>query len=119
MRKLAGAMKAIAAGILLSVALVLPVQAAPRDVMVQDTDVFPESIAATPDGTVFLGSLKKPIIYRAAPNADAKPWIHLSGNQPITLGVLADPASKTLWACVHEPLGAPSPTPPNPPPRKP
>jgi hypothetical protein len=118
MRKLAGVMNAIAAATSLSAILVLPVQAAPRDIMVQDTDVYPESIAATPDGTVFLGSLKKPIIYRAAPNADAKPWIHLSGKQPITLGVLADPASKTLWACVHEPIGAPSPTAPNPPPQR-
>jgi len=116
MRKLPIVENMIAAGISLSVFFMLPAQAAPRDIMVQDTDVFPESIAATPDGTVFLGSLKKPIIYRAAPNTDAKPWIHLSGNQPVTLGVLADPASKTLWACVHEPLAVPSSSTPSAPP---
>jgi hypothetical protein len=99
---------AIAAGITFSALVISPAQASPSDIMVQDTDVFPESIAAAPDGTLFLGSLKKPIIYRALPNAPAKPWIHITGVQAMTLGVLADPASKTLWACVHEPITSPS-----------
>lgn len=118
MLKLPKGGNAFAFGLLLAGIFATPLQAAPRDVTVLDSDVYPESIAATPDGTVFLGSLKKPIIYRAMPNADAKPWIHLSGNQPVTLGVLADPAAKTLWACVHEPVAAPSPTASTPPPQR-
>jgi sugar lactone lactonase YvrE len=77
--------------------------AAPADVTVNDTMVFPESITSTTDGEVIFGSLRKPIIYRSAPGGtSADAWIHLSdpGGTDITLGVLADQASNTLWACV-------------------
>jgi hypothetical protein len=75
--------------------------AAPSEVTVSDTDVFPESITRAQDGTLIFGSLGKPILYRAAPGSStAEPWIHLEGEKTVTLGVLADSASSTLYACV-------------------
>jgi hypothetical protein len=84
-------------------ALPYPVLAAPGDVTVNDTMVFPESITSTTDGVVIFGSLRKPVIYRSAPGGStADPWIHLTdpGSNDTSLGVLADQASNTLWSCV-------------------
>lgn len=77
---------------------------AASDVTVDDTQVFPESITATSDGTVIFGSMNKPIIYKAEAGATkATPFIHLSGKGPVTtLGVLADRHSQTLWVCQAE-----------------
>ncbi len=77
-------------------------QAETVDLPINDSNVFPESVTSTPDGGVIIGSLVRPVIYRAAPGAKtAEPWIHLTGDQTgSTSGVLADVASNTLWACV-------------------
>ena len=87
MGKVLLSMSALVAVITCFISVISPAFAAPHDITVEDTDVFPESIDATPDGTVFLGSLKKPIIYRALPNSNAKAWIDLTGNQPVTCHV--------------------------------
>jgi sugar lactone lactonase YvrE len=71
------------------------------DIRIMDTQVFPESITSTQDGTVFVGSVKG-IVYRAAPcAAEAHAWItHSEANGILTiLGVLADESSNTLWLC--------------------
>lgn len=78
-------------------------QAGPQlpDIRIMDTEVFPESITAMQDGTVFVGSVKGNL-YRAEPgSAEAHPWIsHSPDNGILTiLGVLADEASNTLWLC--------------------
>lgn len=76
--------------------------AAPRtEILLGEPLAYPENIASIPDGTVYMGSLTKPTIYRALPHATtATPWIHLSGEGVITsLGVLADAKSNTLWVC--------------------
>jgi hypothetical protein len=89
--------------------------AAPSDVTVNDTMVFPESITSTTGGEVIFGSLRKPIIYRsAASGSSADAWIHLSdpGSADTTLGVLADQASNTLWACVSTRAASAQPGPP-------
>ena len=66
-----------------------------------DAGAGPESITAAPDGGLILGSATKPIIYRAAKGETmAKPWINVSADGNVTfLGVLADAASNTLYAC--------------------
>ena len=71
------------------------------DIRIMDTEVFPESITALNDGTVFAGSVKG-IVYRAEPgSAEAHPWVrHSPENGILTiLGVLGDTASNTLWLC--------------------
>jgi hypothetical protein len=93
-------------GTLVLAALALPVLAARSEVTVDDTLVYPESITSLADGTLILGSLTKPVIYRAKPTeTKAEAWIHLTeGENLSTAGVLADPQSKTLWACVFHPV---------------
>jgi len=71
------------------------------DIRIMDTQVFPESITSTADGTVYAGSVKG-IVYKAMPgSAEALPWIeHSEANGILTiLGVLADEKSQTLWLC--------------------
>lgn len=71
------------------------------DIRIADTDVFPESVTSTSDGTIYSGSIKGNV-YRAAPNeSQALPWITANeANGILTiLGVFADEASDTLWLC--------------------
>lgn len=71
------------------------------DIVINDTEVYPENLTVADDGTIYVGSVKG-IVYRAAPDSlTAEPWIrHSSENGILTiLGVLADDASDTLWLC--------------------
>lgn len=75
--------------------------ATPPDVLIDDTDVYPESLSAARDGTLFIGSIKG-IIFRAAPgSAKAEPWIKPTAQNGLLslLGVLTDERSRTLWIC--------------------
>lgn len=70
-------------------------------ITIADTGVFPESMMAASDGTVWFGSIAKGTIYRAAPGASsASPWIlsETSGIKRVN-GLLADERTRTLWAC--------------------
>ncbi len=73
----------------------------PSDVTIPGDRVFPESLTATSDGTLIIGSLGQGAIYRAAPGAStAEMWIKPGTNGMMSvLGVLADERSGTLWAC--------------------
>ena len=71
------------------------------DIEILDTEVYPESITASADGTVYIGSIKGNV-YRAEPgSAEATAWIETSAENGILtiFGVLADDASDTLWLC--------------------
>ena len=71
------------------------------DVVIDDTDVYPESMSAAKDGTLFIGSIKG-IVFRAKPGrAKAEPWIKPSDENGLLslLGVLTDERSDTLWTC--------------------
>jgi len=73
----------------------------PSDIEIADTEVFPESITAAADGTVYIGSVKGNV-YRAEPGAvTASAWIETTPENGILtiLGVLADEARGTLWLC--------------------
>lgn len=70
-------------------------------VQIGDKGVFPESITSTADGTLIAGSVGTGQIYRAAPGATtAEGWIAAVTDGPTAvLGVYADEANNTLWAC--------------------
>ena len=75
--------------------------AEPGLVVTTDPQSQPESITVAPDGALILGSMSKPVIYRAAKGATkAEVFIDVSSEGPVSfLGVLADSGTNTLWAC--------------------
>ena len=75
--------------------------AAPTEVTIPGNHVYPESITATSDGTLIIGSLAEGNIYRVPPGAaTAEEWIKQAPNNLLSvLGVLADEPSGTLWVC--------------------
>ena len=91
-------------------ALAVAAAAAPHEVSVDDTQVFPESITTLTDGTVIFSSALKPFIYRSAPTSTrAERWIEVKGEGRVSsAGVLADPGTQTLWTCIMQQTGAPA-----------
>ena len=74
---------------------------AAADVLIDDTNVYPESMSAAKDGSLYIGSIKG-IVFRALPgDRKAEPWIQPTPENGILslLGVLADDRSMTLWLC--------------------
>ena len=80
------------------------VEAAPKgDIRIDDTGVYPESLSASPDGAIYIGSIKG-VVFRAPPGASvAKPWIRPTAQNGILsiLGVLADAPHRTLLSLIH------------------
>jgi len=83
-------------------------KAAPSQIAIPGDGVYPESITATSDGALIIGSLATGNIYRAAPgSSSAKLWIkQASADLLSVLGVLADEKSSTLWVCSSDLSGA-------------
>ncbi|MBO9669875.1 MAG: SMP-30/gluconolactonase/LRE family protein [Sphingobium sp.] len=80
-----------------------------KDVTIDDTKVFTESISADAAGNLYAGSTKG-IVFRAAPGSDkAVAWIRPDGTNKIKmlLGVVAHDASNTLWVCSIPGFGGP------------
>jgi streptogramin lyase len=98
-------MKTIHLGVLAlaaSLAWLVPARAADRTEIIFPGDhAYPESLTATSDGTIYAGSLYSGGIFRVPPGATtAEQWIQPGANDSmITLGVLADEKSGTLWVC--------------------
>ncbi|SRR5579875_129761 len=72
-----------------------------RDITIDGAGIYPESVTASADGTVFVGSLGG-TIYRAAPGRRrADPWIRRSASNGLLsiFGVLADDRMHALWVC--------------------
>jgi sugar lactone lactonase YvrE len=66
--------------------------------------VFPENIAASNDGAIYVGSIGEGGVYRVEPHVkEAKVWIKPGtfGTHSI-FGVLADDKSNTLWVCSND-----------------
>lgn len=71
------------------------------DIVMDGTNLYPESMSSGPDGTVYIGSMKG-ILFRAKPGSDtATAWIKpTAANGLLTLlGVLVDAPTHTLWLC--------------------
>src|SRR5580693_2977122 len=71
------------------------------DITMDGSNLYPESMSSSPDGTVYIGSMKG-IVFRARPGSDqATAWIKPTpANGILTLlGVLVDAPSHTLWLC--------------------
>src|SRR6266404_1492265 len=92
---------------ILALVLSLTVPAATQQIEsipVPGTKAFPESITSTSDGALFVGRLGDGGIVRVKPRtAESTVFIQpgASGSRSI-LGVFADEASSTLWACSND-----------------
>jgi sugar lactone lactonase YvrE len=89
----------------LALALIGSTAASAADkVQIGDKGIFPESLTSTADGTLIVGSIGTGQIYKAAPGAaTADSWIAAVTDGPTAvLGVYADEANKTLWACYSD-----------------
>jgi hypothetical protein len=75
--------------------------AEPKLIVTTEPKSQPESFSEGPDGSLFIGSATKPVIYRAAKGAtEAKVFIDASAEGNVSfLGVLTDAPTNTLWAC--------------------
>jgi hypothetical protein len=75
--------------------------AEPKLVVTTDPQSQPESVTQAPDGSLFLSSVSKPVIYRSAKGeAQAHVFVDASAEGTVSfLGVLADGQTNTLWAC--------------------
>jgi sugar lactone lactonase YvrE len=69
--------------------------------------LYPEGIAATADGTFYVGSLREGTIWRVPPGAgepEAAPFAAAGANGLVSaLGLLADEERGLLWACSSDP----------------
>jgi hypothetical protein len=80
------------------------VAASGETIVLPGTRAFPESVTASKDGTLYIGSLAEGGVARALPGSNAaEPWIKPAafGTASI-LGVLADDGSQTLWVCSND-----------------
>jgi sugar lactone lactonase YvrE len=74
--------------------------AQPATITLPDPNVFPENVTTLADGTVVIGAMLQPYIYRARPRqATAERWINLSSVGSASWGLLADNSRNTLWVC--------------------
>jgi len=83
-----------------------------ESIPIPGTNAFPESITSTTDGTLYVGRVGDGGIVRIRPRtAESTVFVRpgASGSRSI-LGVFADEASSTLWACSNDlsALGAPA-----------
>jgi sugar lactone lactonase YvrE len=71
-------------------------------ILIGDDKSRPESLTVAPGGVVIAASASSPFLYKVRPGSSlAEKFIDVSDEGPGTsfLGVLADPASNTLWTC--------------------
>ena len=76
----------------------------PDDIHLPGTGIFPESLTASRDGSVFIGSIGKGVVYRARPGADSAETFIPAGTAGLlqVFGVYADDAQGRLWVCSNQ-----------------
>jgi hypothetical protein len=81
--------------------------ASAAEIVIGDGTTQPESLAMAPGGVLITGSASSPFVYRIRKgSATAEKFIDASAEPAGTffLGMLADPASNTLWTCQLTPV---------------
>jgi hypothetical protein len=72
-----------------------------QDILIDDTDVYPESVTSTAEGAVINGSIKG-VVFRTPPRGTvATAWIRPNAENGLqaVFGVLAHDKTNTLWLC--------------------
>lgn len=101
-----------AAYLALAVLAASPALSNAAEIVIHDERSQPENLAVGPDGTLYVGSAGSPYIYAVKKGATtATRFIDASGAGVGTFffGVLADPASNTLWTCQLTPVAGTTP----------
>jgi streptogramin lyase len=92
------------AGVATLMAIVASLATAAQAIKLPGELAYPESLAASSDGTLFIGSAKTGGVLRVTPgSATPTPWIAPTtfGTRSI-FGVLVDERSGTLWTCSND-----------------
>src|SRR3954464_5979864 len=95
----------LAVSVVLALSLVQPASAA--DILIADAKSQPESLAVAPGGVLIVGSASSPFVYKVQPGSTtAEKFVDASaeGAGTFFLGMLADPATNTLWTCQLTPV---------------
>ncbi|HEU4407146.1 MAG TPA: hypothetical protein VFS43_17890 [Polyangiaceae bacterium] len=76
------------------------------EVHLRGEDFFPEGVTASKNGTLYVGSYSTGAIDRVLPGSDrAQPFIPAPAGLS-AVGLLADDATGSLWACMNDAAGA-------------
>ena len=77
------------------------------EILIVDAKSQPESLTVAPGGVLFVGSASTPFVYKVRPGSTtAETFVDASaeGAGTFFFGMLADPATETLWACQLTPI---------------
>jgi hypothetical protein len=82
----------------------------PREIHIPGTGIFPESMSAARDGSIYIGSAGRQQVYRVKPGADTAEVFIAPGTGGMNgvVGVFADDASRTVWVCSNVRAGSPA-----------
>jgi hypothetical protein len=82
--------------------------AAPAAIEIAGAEAFPESVAAGPDGALYVGSAASGGVQRVAPGAGrAEAWIAPGAfGSRSTFGIYVDAKTSTLWVCSNDASGS-------------
>ncbi len=81
--------------------------ASASEILIVDAKSQPESLTVAPGGVLIVGSASTPFIYKVRPGSTAvEKFVDASAEEAGTFffGMLADPATNTLWACQLTPV---------------
>jgi hypothetical protein len=81
--------------------------ASAAEILIVDAKSQPESLTVAPGGILIVGSASSPFIYKVKPGSTTvEKFVDASseGAGTFFFGMLADPATNTLWACQLTPV---------------
>src|SRR4051794_20407503 len=81
--------------------------ASAAEILIVDAKSQPESLTVAPGGVLIVGSASSPFVYKVRPGSTtADKFVDASaeGAGAFFLGILADPATNTLWTCQLTPV---------------
>src|SRR5580704_16649079 len=81
--------------------------ASAAEILIVDAKSQPESLTIAPGGVLIVGSASTPFVYKVRPGSTtAEKFVDASGEGAGTFffGMLAEPATNTLWTCQLTPV---------------
>jgi sugar lactone lactonase YvrE len=85
----------------------------PTDIILGKS-IFPESLSAAPDGSLYVGSMKGGVLHVSSGGEVSRWIVPGAGDTRVILGVLVDAPRRTLWLCSNDLSAIGVTTPPGP-----